>query len=213
MSKLPVCNIDGSRHGEFELSEDLLELKRGGQAVHEAITAHRAKCRAGTASTLKRGEVSGGGAKPYRQKGTGRARAGSNRSPIWRGGGIIFGPKPRDFEKQVNKKSRRLAFRRAFSEKVAAGQVMVIEKLDLAEPKTHLVAALLRKLKAESGALLVDSVVTRNLAMASRNMENVKAVSAESVHTYQLIDYPLIVVTRSGMDKLAERLKAAGRVA
>jgi large subunit ribosomal protein L4 len=195
MSKLPVCNIDGSRHGEFELSEDLLELKRGGQAVHEAITAHRAKCRAGTASTLKRGEVSGGGAKPYRQKGTGRARAGSNRSPIWRGGGIIFGPKPRDFEK------------------VAAGQVMVIEKLDLAEPKTHLVAALLRKLKAESGALLVDSVVTRNLAMASRNMENVKAVSADSVHTYQLIDYPLIVVTRSGMEKLAERLKAAGRVA
>ena len=210
MSKLPLCNMDGARLGEFELSDELLELKRGDQALHEVITAHQANRRAGSASTLKRGEVSGGGAKPYRQKGTGRARAGSNRSPIWRGGGIIFGPKPRDYEKQVNKKSRRLAFRRAFSERVAAGEVMVVETLDIKEPKTHALALLLKKLKADSGALLVDGAVNRNLALASRNMANVETVSANDVHAYQILRYPRLVVPRGGMEKLAQRLKTVG---
>lgn len=212
MSKLPVCNMEGSRTGEFELADALLEIKRGAQAVHEVVVAHQAKRRAGTASTLKRGEVSGGGAKPWRQKGTGRARAGSNRSPIWRGGGITFGPKPRSYEKQVNKKVRQLAFRRAFSEKVAAGDVLLLDRVELAEPKTRLLAGVLQKLKAAAGALIVCEKADRNLVLASRNMENVEVVDAAGVNTYQLLRYPKVVVARGAMEKLAKRLgQAAGR--
>ena len=106
MSKVPICNMKGDQLGELTLADDLLELKRGAQAVHDAVTAQRAKARAGTASTLKRGEVRGGGAKPFKQKGTGRARVGSLRSPLWRGGGVVHGPQPRS---HANKLSARLA--------------------------------------------------------------------------------------------------------
>ena len=116
MSKVPVCNMQGDRVGDVQLADDLLELKRGAQAVQDAVQAYRAGLRSGTASTRKRGEVSGGGAKPWRQKGTGRARAGSIRSPIWKGGGVVFGPIPRSFAKSINRKVSQLAFCRAFSE-------------------------------------------------------------------------------------------------
>jgi len=211
MSKLPICNMKGDRTGEFTLADDLLDSGKSGDPVVEAVTAHRAKQRAGTASTLKRGEVKGGGAKPWRQKGTGRARAGTSRSPVWRGGGVAFGPKPRSFEKTVNKKVARAAFRRAFSEKVAAGDVIVIDKLELKEAKTRIVADLLGKLKADKGALLVLHPVDRSVTLAARNIRNVEVTSAQDVHTYQIVRYPLVVVTKDAMEKIQDRLKKKSR--
>lgn len=214
MSKLPLCNSEGTRTGDVTLPDNLLELKKGAQAVHDVVEALRAKLHAGTASTLKRGQVSGGGIKPWRQKGTGRARAGSIRSPIWRGGGIVFGPHPRSYEKKVNKKIARLAFRRAFSEKVAAGEVLVVDKVVLPEPKTKVFVALLKKLKVDGGALVLVGKIERNVALASRNVPNVEVATAGGVHTYQVLRYPKIVVSEDAMTELMGRLKkAAGRSA
>ena len=212
MSKLPLCNMKGDRVGEITLADGLLVLDKGGQAVHDAVEAHRAAERAGTASTRKRGAVSGGGAKPWRQKGTGRARHGSNRSPIWRGGGIVFGPHPRAYDRKLTKKVSRLAFRRALSEKLAAGEVMVIDAITLPEPKTKHMAAALKGWKADRGALVILGASDRNVFRAARNIPNVEVASAASVHTYQILRHPLLVVSRDGMDVLEARLKEpAGR--
>ncbi|MBN1269050.1 MAG: 50S ribosomal protein L4 [Kiritimatiellae bacterium] len=210
MSKLPVRNMKGESAGEFDLADDLLVLNKGAQVVHDAVVAYRANRRAGTASTLTKAEVAGTGAKPWRQKGTGRARAGYRQSPIWRGGGVAFGPKPRKYTKKLSKKAARLAFRRAFSDKVSAGQVVVIEDLSLAEPKTRPLAELLGKLGAQSGALLVVDQVARNLQLAARNLERVEVVTGKDVNTYQVLRYPLVLVTREGMARVQQRLKAEG---
>ena len=136
--KLDILNCQGARVGEYVLPDEIIELEKGEQAVHDVIVAFMAGQRAGTASTKTRGLVSGGGAKPFRQKGLGRARAGSSRSPVWVGGGTIFGPQPRDFSKKVNKKVAKLALRRAFSERVVDGSVIVIDNFDLDRKSTRL---------------------------------------------------------------------------
>ncbi|HPF99911.1 MAG TPA: 50S ribosomal protein L4 [Kiritimatiellia bacterium] len=210
MSKVPVCNMQGDRVGDVQLADDLLELKRGAQAVQDAVQAYRAGLRSGTASTRKRGEVSGGGAKPWRQKGTGRARAGTIRSPIWKGGGVVFGPIPRSFAKSINRKVSQLAFCRAFSEKVAAGEVVVVEKIELPEAKTRHVAAMLKKLKADRGALLVVERLSREIVLASRNLVRVEVAAAADVHTYQMLKYPMVVVSKAAMPILEGRLKKRG---
>ena len=127
MSKVPVYNVKGKAVGEVNVPDDLLLSSGGETAVHEAVVAHRAAARTGSASTLRKGEVSGSNRKPWRQKGTGRARAGYRQSPVWRGGSVAFGPKPRDFSKKLNKKVKRLAFRRALSARIAEGSVRVVE--------------------------------------------------------------------------------------
>ena len=210
MSKVPVCNMQGDRVGDMQLADDLLELKRGTQAVQDAVQAYRAGLRSGTASTKKRGEVSGGGAKPWRQKGTGRARAGSNRSPIWKGGGVVFGPRPRSYAKSINRKVLQLAFCRAFSEKLAAGEVVVVEKIELPEAKTRHVAIMLKKMKAARGALLVVDRLSRDIVLATRNLARVEVAAAADVNTYQMIRYPLVVVSKAAMSVLEGRLKKRG---
>ena len=213
MSKLPIYNMKGDRVGEYEIADELLELKKGAQAVHDAVEAYRAGLRAGTAATKTRAHVSGGGIKPWRQKGTGRARAGSIRSPIWRGGGIVFGPHPRKYEKRVNKKILRLAFRRAFSEKVASGDVALMDRWSLSEPKTKSIVSILNKLNIERGVLLILDVPDKNVGMASRNIPNVEVTTAAGVHTYQLLRYPRMLISQDAMTKLEERLKKQpGRV-
>ena len=207
MSKLPIYNMKGDRVGEYEIADELLELKKGAQAVHDAVEAYRAGLRAGTAATKTRAHVSGGGIKPWRQKGTGRARAGSIRSPIWRGGGIVFGPHPRKYEKRVNKKILRLAFRRAFSEKVASGDVALMDRWSLSEPKTKSIVSILNKLNIERGVLLILDVPDKNVGMASRNIPNVEVTTAAGVHTYQLLRYPRMLISQDAMTKLEERLK------
>src|SRR5512136_859027 len=144
--KLTIKDIKGNSQGEFEVKFPVVEGGRGTQAVHDVIVAHQANRRSGTASTKTMGEVAGTGKKPWRQKGTGRARAGSFQSPLWVGGGVVFGPKPRDFGKKVNAKTKQLALRKALTERLQAGDVVVVEELKLESPKTKAFAAILKRM-------------------------------------------------------------------
>jgi len=206
MSKVTVYQLDGTAAGEKEVAAGLLELKRGSQAVADVVTAYRAGLRAGTAATKTRADVRGGGRKPFRQKGTGRARQGSIRSPLLRGGGVVFGPHPRDFSKKVNKKTAALAFRRAMSEKIAAGAVVVVEELAAIEPKTKAVAGLLKKVANGRATLLATGAASRNLTRAARNLPRVEVTTAAQVHPYQVTRYPVIITDGAGWDALTKRL-------
>ena len=206
MSKVTVYKMSGETAGEKDVADGILERKRGSQAVMDVVTAYRAGIRAGTASTKTRDMVSGGGRKPYKQKGTGRARQGSIRSPILRGGGIVFGPHPRDFAKKVNKKLAALAFRRALSEKIASGAVVVAEGLGEIEPKTKALTPLLKQVAGGRAALLVTAASSKNLNLAARNREKVEVTTAAQAHTYQIVRYPVIVTDAAGLEALQARL-------
>lgn len=206
MSKVAKVNLNGEAAGEQEVADGLLELKRGAQAVLDAVTAYRAGIRAGTASTKTRDEVSGGGRKPYKQKGTGRARQGSIRSPILRGGGVVFGPHPRDYAKKLNKKTAALAFRRALSEKIAAGAVSVADGLGSIEPKTKALGALLKKVGGGRAVLFVTAAANKNLNLAARNVTKVEVTTAAQASTYQVFRYPVIVADAAGLEALQARL-------
>ena len=173
MSKIKVVDMQGADASEMEIADEVMTLDKGDQAVKDVVIAHLAKRRAGTACTKTKGEVAGSGAKPWRQKGTGRARAGYRQSPVWRGGAVAFGPRPRSYEKKVNRKVSRLAFKRALSEKINDGQLRVIESLELEAPKTKLFAQLLNGLGIERGCLVVVDSMSENLARASRNKTGV----------------------------------------
>jgi len=211
MSKLNLYTAQGEKAGEVEVADAALVTDRGEQAVHDAVVAHQANQRAGTHKTKKRGEVSGGGIKPFKQKGTGRARAGSIRSPIWRGGGTIFGPQPRDYSQSLNKRVARLAFARAMSERIAEGAVLVVERFAPAQPKTRLLAELLKKLGVTKGALLVNEASDKNLLLAARNLAKVEVAQAADVSTFQVLRYPQLVVSKAALEKIEQRLKNLGR--
>src|SRR5436190_19474886 len=147
--KIPVKDLSGKKAGDYEVKVTLIEDGRGTQAVHDVVVAHRANQRSGTASTKNVGEVAGTNKKPWRQKGTGRARAGSFQSPLWRGGGVVFGPKPRDFGKKVSKSTKQLALRKALSERLKSGDVLVVEELKLESPKTREFVFALKALQME----------------------------------------------------------------
>lgn len=206
MSKVAIYNLSGEAAGEQEVADGILELKRGKQAVLDVVTAYRAGLRAGTASTKTRDEVSGGGRKPYKQKGTGRARQGSIRSPILRGGGVVFGPHPRDYSKKVNKKTVALAFRHALSEKIAAGAVVVAQGLEAAGPKTKSLADLLKKVGGGKAMLFVTAAANRNLTLAARNVTKVEVTTAAQANTYQVMRYPVIVTDAAGLEALKTRI-------
>lgn len=208
MAQLAIKTITGAEAGTYELDDAALEREKGEQAVHDTVVAYLAAQRQGNASTKTRGNVRGGGAKPYRQKGTGHARAGSNRSPIWRGGGTIFGPLPRDYTKKVNKKVRTLAMRRALAERVDAGQVIVLDNLDLDTHKTTALAGVLKAVGADTNALILDAEVSGNLLKASGNMPKVQAATASDVNVYQMLLHRLVITTSAGLDKLSARIKA-----
>src|SRR5436190_22654116 len=153
--KLSVKDIKGQSQGELEVKFALIENGKGTQAVHDSVVAYLANQRMGTACTKTMGEVAGTGKKPWRQKGTGRARAGSFASPLWRGGGVVFGPKPRDFGKKISKATKQLALRKALSERLKSGDVVVVEDIRLSSPKTKEFVALLGALQMEGSALFV----------------------------------------------------------
>jgi large subunit ribosomal protein L4 len=207
MTTLPIKNLAGAEAGVFELDDAALERQKGKQAVHDTVVAYLAAQRAGTACTKTRGEVRGGGAKPWPQKGTGRARAGSSRSPLWRGGGITFGPRPRSYRKKINQKVRQLALRRALAERVDAGEVIVVDQLELAAAKTKALRQILATLGAGDNALIVVDRLTPNLRLSVRNLPAVQAMDAASVHTYQLLLHRRVVATRAGLEALAARLR------
>ncbi|HUI07458.1 MAG TPA: 50S ribosomal protein L4 [Verrucomicrobiae bacterium] len=206
--KLPVIDISGQPRGEVEFADKLLiKSGKGSQAVHDAVTAYMANQRLGSASTKQISEVTGSGKKPWRQKGTGRARAGSFASPLWRGGGVVFGPKPRDYSIRVPKKVKALAFRKALSERLLSGDLVVIDELKLASHKTKEFAGILAKIGTKTGAtLLVTDRVDANLKLAARNLPGVQVEPADSVNAYELLRFDKIVATKSALEKLRARL-------
>ena len=207
MSTIKVFNPAGDAAGEMAFADNLLVLDKGEQAVKDTVVATQNALRAGTASTLSKGEVSGSNKKPWRQKGTGRARAGLRQGPVWRGGGVAFGPKPRDFSQKVNRKVVQLAFTRALSDKIAGGQVVVIEKFDLAEPKTKLLTATLKKLGADRSVLIVLDQLDDKVILAARNLQKVEVASAAEVDVYSLLLYRTLVATKAGFAALTARMK------
>src|SRR5215468_2148882 len=171
--KLTIKDTKGKSQGELEVKFSLIENGKGTQAVHDTVVAYRAAQRMGTACTKNVGEVAGTNKKPWRQKGTGRARAGSFQSPLWRGGGVVFGPKPRDFGKKVSRKTKQLALRKALSERLRAGDVVVIDDLKLSSGKTKDFVRLLSALDIKGTALIVAQSTDKNLRLASRNIPTV----------------------------------------
>ncbi len=206
MSTLAVYDIEGGKQGQVEIADDLLVLDKGECAVHQAVVAHQAANRAGTASTLRKGEVAGSNKKPWRQKGTGMARAGYRQSPVWRGGGVAFGPHPRSYAKKMPKKMRRLAFRRALSERIKEGSIKLLDNLTLSEPKTKAVASVLKALGVEGSVLLVLEKADQKVTLSCRNMSGVEMVTAQDANTYQILKYSVLVASRGAMEQLKSRL-------
>lgn len=205
--KLPLKDQHGQVAGEIELGIPLFEEGRGTQAVHDVVVAHLAARRRGTACTRTRGEVAGTGKKPWRQKGTGRARAGSFQSPLWRGGGVVFGPKPRDFSKKVNHKVKRLALHAALSARLRAGDVLVVNDLTLPAPKTREFFKVLRELDLTDKTVLICADPDPVLERASRNVPDVDLTTGEQLHTYQVLRYDKLVFTPPALAKVEQRLQ------
>jgi large subunit ribosomal protein L4 len=203
--KISIKNISGQSQGELEVKFPLVEDGKGTQAVHDTVVAYNAAQRSGTASAKTVGEVAGTNKKPWRQKGTGRARAGSFRSPLWAGGGVVFGPKPRDFAKKVSKKTRALALRKALSERLKAGDVVVVDDLKLNSAKTKDFAGVIKALELK-GTTLIVAAVDKNLTLASRNLEKVTVTTSESLNTYDVLRPDKLLFTKSAFEKVDARL-------
>ena len=204
--KLDIFDMSGAVVGNYELPEAAIELEKGKQAVHDTVVAFLAEQRAGTACTKTRAEVRGGGAKPFRQKGTGRARAGSNRSPIWTGGGVTFGPKPRSYDKKVNAKVKTLALRRAFSERIQEGSVLVVDKFELQDHKTKSAVAVFKNLKVDGSALLTVPDYEENVVCATNNLADVVLRKVTSVNVYEMLRFGKIVFTKEALDEFIKRI-------
>lgn len=201
-----VKNWQGEEVGETTLNLKVAREENAAHIVHRAVVRQLANARQGTASSKTRAEVRGGGRKPWRQKGTGRARAGSNRSPLWRGGGVIFGPKPRDYEVKMNRKERRLALRTALNSR--AEDLIVVENFDrqISQPKTReLTSALDRwEVGIKGKILLILSDVSENIYLSARNVPNLQVIRADSINVYDLLAAEKLVATRDAIAKIQE---------
>ena len=196
-----VLTIDQARAANFEL----IENAKGGQAVHDTVVALRAARRSGTACVKTKATVNLSGAKPWRQKGTGRARAGYASSPVWVGGGVVFGPHLRDYSKDIPKQVRRLALRKALSARIAAGDVLLMDSFSVAEPKTKQFVNLVKENAAEEKVLVIAAAFDDNTYRAARNVKPTQLVTAREVNTEQLLAYRKIIVTSDALPQLAER--------
>ena len=204
--KLTVFSSDGKTSSEKDFADiPTFEGDKGLQAVKEVIVAINANNRQGTHSTKTRGEVRGGGKKPWRQKGTGRARAGSIRSPLWSGGGVVFGPKPRDYSKKINAKVKQLAFSRALFDRVVAGEIAVIEQFDPAVAKTKIVDQVVARIAPKGRVLLVYAPFAPVAARASRNIQRVTMQDATKLNTHDLAQYVKIIVSAKALETVIAR--------
>jgi large subunit ribosomal protein L4 len=172
--------------------------------LHSAVVNQLANRRAGTAATKTKGLVSGGGKKPFKQKGTGRARAGSSRSPLWRHGGTIFGPQPRDYSYSMPKKEKRAALAAALSSKVSDSRMVLLDKLELSGPRTKQMAELLKALGVAESALVLIAAENKNVSLASRNMPNVKVIRMENINVYDLLKYRYLITTQDALTTMQE---------
>jgi large subunit ribosomal protein L4 len=203
--KLKLFTSDASKSSEQEFNVPTFQGDKGLQAVKEVVVAHRANARQGTRSTKTRGEVRGGGKKPWAQKGTGRARAGSIRSPLWGGGGVVFGPKPRDFSKKINGKVKALAFSRALFDRATAGDVAVIEAFTAKDAKTKAMHGVIRRIAPKGSVLIVDAPFTSETQRAARNLDRVTLQSAAKLNTLDLVQYTSIVVSTKALEQIIAR--------
>ena len=206
MPTVQVIDTSGKKIKEVKASDEIFAVPLKEHLLYEAVINYRANQRQGTASTKTRGEVRGGGRKPWRQKGTGRARAGSTRSPIWKGGGTTFGPKPRDYSYSLPKKAKKIALKSVLSMKLAEKQLLIVDALKLKEPKTKEFMALIKNLKLDS-ALIVDQHDNKNLFLAARNIPKTKVIDVSQVTVYDVLNHNWLVLTKKAFDSLTRRLK------
>jgi len=204
--KLTIKDIKGNNQGELEVKFALVESGKGTQAVHDTVVAYQAAQRMGTACTKNAGDVAGTNKKPWRQKGTGRARAGSFQSPLWRGGGVVFGPKPRDFAKKISHNTKQLALRKALSERLHAGDVVVVDDLKLGSAKSKEFAGVLKALELKGTTLIVAHAADKNLTLASRNVPNVALTTGSLLNTYDVLRPAKLVFTRNAFEQVEARL-------
>ncbi len=204
MPKIDVYNIEGKKVSTIDLNDNVFGIEPNEKIVHSALVNYMANQRQGTASTKTRAEVSGGGRKPWKQKGTGRARQGSTRSPQWIKGGIALGPRPRDYRYTINKKERRLAIKSVLSSKVLENNLVVVDKLQFKEIKTKQMVSALANLKVEGKALVVLPEKDLNVQKSAKNIENVKTTLTNTINVYDLLKYNKLVLTVDSVKKIEE---------
>jgi len=202
MIDLPVHNIKGENIGGISLRDDIFNTKINKYLVHQVVKHYLANKRRGTASTKNRSEVRGGGVKPWRQKGTGRARAGSSRSPIWVGGGIVFGPAPRDYSFSLSKKMKIVALNSVLSDKVKNKEFIIIDKLFLEENKTKRMVEILKNLQASKKPLIIIEKEDNDIAQAVRNIKGAKILPVSKINTYDLINQGKIIITKDALQRI-----------
>ncbi|KAL3947600.1 50S ribosomal protein L4 [Lentilactobacillus hilgardii] len=206
MTDVALYKQDGSQNGTVSLNDDIFGIEPNNNVVFDAVVMQRASRRQGTHSVKNRSAVRGGGKKPWRQKGTGRARQGSIRSPQWRGGGIVFGPTPRSYAYHLPKKVSRLALKSVLSEKVADEKLVVVDSLVFETPKTKEFAALLEKLNVSTKTLIVLEDGNEKASHSAHNLENVKVVSADGINTLDVADHDKVVITKAALSQVEEVL-------
>ena len=203
--EVKVFNQEGAEVGTVKLNEQIFGIEPNQHVVHQYVVNYLANQRQGTSSSKGRSEVSGGGSKPWRQKGTGRARAGTNRSPLWRGGGIIFGPEPRSYFSEFPRKMKRLAFLSALSDKARNSHLVVIDSLQMSEAKTKKVVGILGKLGLENRkCLILDEGANPNLLLSTRNIPRVKYSRAPLANAYDIVNADVLLLTKAGLEKVEE---------
>jgi large subunit ribosomal protein L4 len=206
MPKAPLYNMNGERIGDYELPASVFGVPVNRHVLHEAVVMQLAAKRLGTVKTKTRGEVAGGGAKPWRQKGTGRARHGSRRSPIWKGGAVTFGPRPRKYGYKLPKKARRIALLSALSSKAENEQILVLEELSMSEPKTRVIVNMLSKLDAGKKALVVVKQPDKNVELSLRNIPGVLMLTPPELNVYDILNYDKLLLTTEAADVVEEVL-------
>jgi large subunit ribosomal protein L4 len=207
MPKVAVYNMTGAQTGEIELNDAVFGVEVNEAVMHQAVVMQLANQRLGTAATKTRSMVRGGGRKPWRQKGTGRARSGSTRSPIWVGGGTVFGPQPRSYAYSMPRKARRLAIKSALSAKVQAGELLVMEDIAVKEPKTKTVVNMLDSLKVgDDKALIITAASDENVEKSSRNIPGVKSITSMGLNVYDILYHDKVLITKDAVSKIEEVL-------
>ena len=204
MPKVTIYNISGDQVGEIELSDDVFGIEVNENAMYEVVKNQLANKRQGTQSTKTRGEVRGGGRKPWRQKGTGRARVGSSRSPLWIGGGVSFAPKPRDYSYRLPKKIRKLAMKSALTSKVNNDEIIVLDGLNISAPKTKEMINILSNLNADKKALIVMDGRDDAVIKSARNIPGVKTTSVNTLNVYDILKYDKFIITKDAVQKVEE---------
>ncbi len=204
MPKIDVLSMDGKKVKEIELNDNIFGIEPNENVVHTAVVNYLANQRQGTQSTQTRAEVSGGGRKPWRQKGTGRARQGSIRAPQWINGGVALGPKPRSYKYKINKKEKRLAIKSILSSKVTGNELVVLDKLQLKETKTAEMVKVLNNLKVTEKALVLLPANDLNVQRSARNIKGIKSLTVDTINAYDLVKYNKLIVTEDTVKKLEE---------